>query len=1572
MMESGVPRDEDKDEVIAALNLHSIVSIADADGRIIMANDEFCRISGYSREELLGQDHRIVNSGHQPAGFWAMVWQQISAAKPWRGEVCNRSKSGALYWVDTLISPVMGASGKVEKYISIRTDVTAAAMAARELGRERLALNNIIEGTHAGTWEWNVETGETKFNQRWAAIVGYTLEELGATTIETWSSFNHPDDVTRAAVLLGRHFDDETPAYEFEGRMRHKNGSWVWAQSRGKLFSRSSDGRPRWMAGTLIDITGRKQAEYELHESRAFLDRTARISGMGGWSVDLLSNEIQWSDQTCLIHEVEPGHQPTFADSQRPFSADSRALMSEALRAGIEKGEGFDLEMPFTTFKGRETWVRAVGEVEFSDKGAARMVGTLQDIGARRQIEADLARSTKLLRGSIEAIDGSFVLFDPDDKMVLCNRSFEQLFDYVPGLIVPGVSFEEMMYAGARSGKFPDAAGRIEEWVAERVAVHQTGNSSLVQRLDDGRSVRNVERRMADGHIVGLRVDVTELVIATEAAQVASQFKSQFVANMSHEIRTPMNAILGMLTLLQRTELTPRQADYASKTEGAARSLLGLLNEILDFSKVEAGKMTLDLQPFSLDRLLADLSVILSANLGTKPVELLFDIDPGLPDQMVGDAMRLQQVLINLCGNAIKFTAKGEVVLSVVLKERDAESVTLELSVKDSGIGIAPENHERIFSGFSQAEASTSRRFGGTGLGVAISQRLVGLMGGRLGLESALGQGSRFCFTLKLPLATTAVDELSPESLTEVEGRPVLIVEENADAQRVLARLVESLGLEVALAANLEQGLTILRDLQAAGRSSRAVLLDWRIGAHASEDDGWKSLQRLREQHQQGQARAPAGMADQHPLLIAALVTSQDQELISKHSEVEQASIDIILLKPLTAAMLRRALLAHQREARHAAAAGPRSIAAPKSQSGQRPLAGMRLLVVDDNLNNQQLAKELLEDAGAEVDLAGDGQQAVDLLRADPQAYRVVLMDMLMPVMDGVTACLIIRSELGLQNLPIVAMTANALASDRRDCLAAGMNEHIAKPFDVNKLIDLVLRLGAAAAMPKVVAVAPLAALPAVAAVSRTPARPIAEPEPAAPAERVFPSLVVPADLRALAAAQGFDVQAAMDRFMGKTGLFQRMATSLAASALQLPEQLRAWLEAKDFASAALAVHSFKGLVATLGGDALALLAADGEAKLKQNEAPDAVWLAEFAAQSAAGAKALEGLSQALNTLKPSAPAPAVSAPALAPTPAPVPVPVPAPVQVAAPTPAVPAERVFPTLAVPDELRALAASQGFDVQGAMDRMMGKVGLFQRMASSLAASALQLPEQLQAWLAAEDFGQATIAVHSFKGLVATLGGDALAKLAAAGEAKLKQNEKPDAAWLAEFAERIAAGAAALDALSVALNALKPSAAAAAKPATAVPAPTPAVLVPSAPVAEPGRARPERRLAGLRLLLVEDNLNNQQIALELLEDEGAIVQVANDGQEAVEKLAASRQSFDLVLMDLQMPVMDGYTATRHIREDLGLTELPIIALTANALDSDRAACLAGGMNEHMGKPFDINKLVALLLQLQRPRA
>ncbi|MFO1251339.1 MAG: ATP-binding protein [Inhella sp.] len=304
----------------------------------------------------------------------------------------------------------------------------------------------------------------------------------------------------------------------------------------------------------------------------------------------------------------------------------------------------------------------------------------------------------------------------------------------------------------SRAGSVPAASGQEEAWVERRLAERRAGAVNELLHLSDGRVLRVIDRRMSDGHVVGFRLDITELVQASERAQAAATAKSQFLANMSHEIRTPLHAVLGMLALLGRSGLNARQSDYLGQADSAARALLALLNDTLDFAKIEAGKMGLDPQPIVFEDFWRELAPLWAAGLRDKPVELIFDLDPALPAAVLGDALRLQQVLLNLGSNAVKFTERGEVRLQVRLLAREAGRCQLAFRVRDTGIGIAPEHQQRIFAGFTQAEASTTRRFGGTGLGLAISQHLVALMGGHLQVRSAPGQGSEFFFELRLPV----------------------------------------------------------------------------------------------------------------------------------------------------------------------------------------------------------------------------------------------------------------------------------------------------------------------------------------------------------------------------------------------------------------------------------------------------------------------------------------------------------------------------------------------------------------------------------------------------------------------------------------------------------------------------------------------------------------------------------------------------------------------------------------------------------------------------------------------------
>jgi len=661
-------------------------------------------------------------------------------------------------------------------------------------------------------------------------------------------------------------------------------------------------------------------------------------------------------------------------------------------------------------------------------------------------------------------------------------------------------------------------------------------------------------------HIVGTNIDVTEAVEraqslkeARDSADAASQSKGQFLANMSHEIRTPMNAILGLLNILQSTELTSRQRDYASKTEGAAQSLLGLLNDILDFSKVEAGKMTLESEPFRIDKLLRNLSVVLSANVGTKDIEVLFDVDAGFPSMVRGDAMRLQQVLINLGGNAVKFTSVGQVVLSLRKLAQTEHTTTLQFAVKDTGIGIAPEHQAHIFSGFSQAEGSTTRRFGGTGLGLAISKRFVELMGGDIQITSEQGVGSTFAFTLEMPTVDVSTKP-QVEERAQAQAQPtqaanlpqrVLVVDDNPIASELTLRMVRSWGWTADLANSGQEAIELL-SAQCSTATPEfpypVIYMDWKM----PDMDGWETTRHIRELAQHHKFAQPT----------VIMLTAHGRDNLSQRTEVEQKMINGFLAKPATASMLYDALMDAQ-----SGNAGIRKLT--KGRSNSRQLTGMRILVVEDNLINQQVADELLSSEGAIVSLAANGQLGVEAVAAAAPQFDVVLMDVQMPVLDGYGATRAIREELKLKDLPIIAMTANAMASDREACLAAGMNEHVGKPFDVAKLVSLLIRMTGFHAN-----------------VSRSDT-----PDAASPSASPAPKLPVPE-------VAGLDIQTALNRMSGMRSLYVRTAKDFVKIMDTAVPELQQCLVTGDKQQAMMRLHTLKGNAGTLGAPAMAAQAA--------------------------------------------------------------------------------------------------------------------------------------------------------------------------------------------------------------------------------------------------------------------------------------------------------------------------------------------------------------------------------------------
>ncbi|MCJ8303668.1 CHASE3 domain-containing protein [Shewanella sp.] len=523
-----------------------------------------------------------------------------------------------------------------------------------------------------------------------------------------------------------------------------------------------------------------------------------------------------------------------------------------------------------------------------------------------------------------------------------------------------------------------------------------------------------------------LALNSLELQEALLQAERANEIKSEFLANMSHEIRTPMNGILGMLKLLQHTELTKRQNDYTHKAQSATSSLLSIINDILDFSKIEAGKMTIEHENFVFDDAMRDLSVMLSANLGEKNIEILFDLDSDTPLSFKGDSLRIHQVLLNLTGNAIKFTHKGQVVLATRVLRKDEHTVDIEFSVTDSGVGISANKLQDIFSGFSQAESSTSRQFGGTGLGLAICKQLVELMGGELHVQSELGKGSRFFFTLTLEIGTSIA------KMTPLEPMRVLIVDDSLLVQEVLRDMAESNGWQCDCVSSGRHALERLQSIDVP--DYQVVLMDWCMPGL----DGMETTRRIR-QLTSAQGSTP----------VVIMVTAKGQEALEDASHQESKLLDGFLIKPITASMLFDSV--------KEAISGEENDELARLRNTQH-LSGLHLLVVEDNLLNQQVAKELLETSGAEVTLASGGIEGKMLALSATQPFDAILMDMQMPDIDGLEATRQIRHHSHMQTVPIIAMTANAMQSDKDACKAVGMVDHISKPIELDDMLATIIR----------------------------------------------------------------------------------------------------------------------------------------------------------------------------------------------------------------------------------------------------------------------------------------------------------------------------------------------------------------------------------------------------------------------------------------------------------------------------------------------------------------------------------
>ena len=1038
-------------------------------GNCTFINRATCEMVGYAPEEAMGRNmHDLVHHHRSDGSIYPVeqcpIYRVFKMSESCRvdDEVIWR-RDGTPIAVEYSSFPIF-EGGEITGAVVTVSDITERKRAKEALeARERL-FRSIFENSQIGIGVFKIDSQEHISNRALHEMLDYTGEEL--SRVEQWDEIVPTEERAACAERYAELIQGKRETDEYEQHFIRRDGRIVLGNGKFQLL-RDSTGKPQYVVGLTEDITERKRTQETLRE-REELFRTIFENAPIGISLFKITS-AQYFTNRALHEMLGYKHEDLSAVEKwdRIVHPDERVSGAERYAELLKGAREYDeWEQRFVCSDGR--LLIADGRFSVVRDAAGKpqyLLNMTLDITERkaaedllRKREEELRHANLLAETALELTKAGYwhVPLDGSGWYFSSPRRTKLIGDFPrPDYRYP----LEELFANARQGD-EETAKRAQEAFYAAVEGKTSAYDSVFayKRPVDGR----IAWIHALGHVVkevggkatdmyGVSQDITEfkrleteLVTAKETAEAATKAKSDFLANMSHEIRTPMNAILGMTHLALKTDLTPKQRDYLTKTKAAAQSLLGIINDILDFSKIEAGKLDMEKTDFRLEDVLENVSSVVSQKAHDKNLEFLIAAPPDLHPNLVGDPLRLGQILINLVNNAVKFTERGEIVVKVALAEKVFDRVNLKFSVRDSGIGMTPEQTARLFQAFNQADSSTTRRYGGTGLGLSISKRLVEMMDGNIWVESNYGTGTTFHFTAWFGIGSGQAKRRM--FIPNIPGIRVLIVDDNQQAREILADLLTGLGLK---AHSVSSGEDAIRELAGVDTVDpyALVMMDWNMPGM----DGLETSRIIKR----------GGRLQNVPKVV--MVTAFGQEDIRE--EAEGVGIDGYLLKPVTPSTLFDALaemfgnMGQEQEASRLL----------RAEATSHDVIGIRVLLVEDNEVNQQVACELLESAGASVRIANHGGEAVKILTEgeQPPPFDIVFMDLQMPEMDGFTATRLLRNRSQLQQLPIIAMTAHALIEERQHCLEAGMNDQREQADRTRRAVCNADKVGEATAMAR-------------------------------------------------------------------------------------------------------------------------------------------------------------------------------------------------------------------------------------------------------------------------------------------------------------------------------------------------------------------------------------------------------------------------------------------------------------------------------------------------------------------------